>query len=203
MTTIVQFPSGEELTPAQARSARFVFAAGPDPETLFAFDSESAEAEQERWAQERGLGDDLARARALAGALPEDPSAGVDEAAERAQVEQLNARLREFSSQTGISIEAPEFIEKAHDAGIFDSAILYQGSYYRSPAVGLSTNCTDVRWYLPRGALSVRTYGYNAVLLYDQANYGPVTARLTPMLCLLGTAVAPLSPRPILSAAFN
>jgi hypothetical protein len=203
VTTIVQFPSGEELSPAQARSVRFVFAAGPDPETIFAFDSESAEAELERWAQEHELLDDLARARAVADALPEDPSAGVDEAAERAQVERLNARLREFSTEVGISIEAPEFIEKAHEAGIFDSAILYQGSYYRSPAVGLSTNCTDVRWYLPKGALSARTYGYNTVLLYDQANYGPITARRTPMLCLLGTAIAPLSPRPIISVAFN
>jgi hypothetical protein len=199
----VKFPGGEELTLDEARSGRFVFAAGRDPETIFAFDSESAEPELERWAQERELGDDLARARAVVDALPEDPSAEVDEAGERAQVERINARLREFSAEVGIPIEAPGFIEQAHAAGVFDSAILYQQSNYRSPALALSKSCTDLRWYLPKGALSARTYGFNVVLFYDQPNYGPVTARRTPMLSLVGTAVAPLSPRPILSVIFN
>jgi hypothetical protein len=202
-TRIVKFPSGEELTPEQARSGPLVFAAGPEPAVIFAFDSDSAEGELERWAQERALDDSLARARAAVDQLPEDPDAAVDQAAERAEVERINARLLELSSELGIPMGAPEFIEKAHEAGVFDSAILYQPPYYGLPAVGLSTSCTDLRRYLPTGALSARTYGFNVVLLYDEANYGPITARRTPMLSLVGTAVAPLIPRPALSVLFN
>jgi hypothetical protein len=202
-TRIVKFPSGEELTAEQARSEPLVFAAGPEPDTIFAFDSDAAEGELERWAQERAVSDSLARAREIVDRLPEDPDAEVDEAAERAEVERINARLRELSSELGIPMGAPEFIQKAHEAGVFDSGILYQPPYYGLPAVGLSTSCTDVRRYLPNGALSARTYGFNVVLLYDQANYGPITARRTPMLSLVGTAVAPLVPRPALSVLFN
>jgi hypothetical protein len=202
-TRIVKFPTGEELTVEEAGSGRFVFAAGREPDTIFAFERESAEQELEKWAQQRELGDDLARAREVVDRLPDDPGAEVDEAAERARVAQINDRLRAFSTEIGMPMEAPEFIERAHEAGIFDSAILYQLSSYRSPALGLSTNCTDVRWYLPQGALSARTYGFNVVLLYDQANYGPVTARRTPMLSLVGTAVTALCPRPVLSVIFS
>jgi hypothetical protein len=199
----VKFPTGEELTVEAAGSGRFVFAAGREPDTIFAFERESAEQELEKWAQERELGDDLARAREVVDRLPDDPGAEVDEGAERARVAQINDRLRAFSTEIGMPMEAPEFIERAHEARIFDSAILYQLSSYRSPVLGLSTSCTDVRWYLPNGALSVRTYGFSVVLLYDQANYGPVTARRTPMLSLVGTAVTALCPRPVLSVIFS
>jgi hypothetical protein len=200
---IVKFPSGEDLPVEEAQTGRYVFAAGREPDTIFAFDSESAEEQLQHWAQERELGDDLARAREAAAALPDDPSDEGAEAAERERVERLNARLREFSTKVGIPMEAPEFIERAHEAGIFDSALLYQRPYYVLPVVGLSTSCTDLRRYLPSGALAARTYGFSVVLFYDQPNYGPVTARTTPTLSLVGTGVIALSPRPILSVLFT
>jgi hypothetical protein len=201
--SIVKYPGGEPLSVEEAASGRYVFAAGRDADTLFAFDLETAEEETVRWADERELGADLARAREVVDALPEDPSADVDEAAERERVERLNARLREFSTEVGIAMDAPEFIEKAHEAGIFDSALLYTRTYYGSPVVGLSTSCTDLRRYLPTGALSARTYGFSAVLFYDQTNYGAAIARRTPTLSLVGTATFAVSPRPILSVLFT
>jgi hypothetical protein len=202
-TKIVKFPSGDVFTEEDEGSGRFVFAAGREPNTLFAFERRSAEDELERWAQEREMGDALTRAREVVDELPDDPGAEVDEDAERARVEQLNARLREFSAQVDIPIESPEFIEKAHKAGIFDSALLYQASYYGLPVVGLTASCTDLRRYLPNGALSARTFGYNVVLLYDQPSYGPVNARRTPTLSLIGNATIALSPRPIRSVLFS
>ena len=202
-TRIVKFPSGEDLTVEDASSGRFVLAAGPEPDTIFALDNDSADELLDRWAQERAVGADVARARATAEALPADPSADEDEAAERARVEDTNRRLEELSAQLGIPMGAPEFIVKAHEEGILDSAILYQQPYYLTPVLGLSTSCTDLRRYLPTGALSARTYGYNVVFLYDQPNYGPTLTRRTPMITLVGTAVTALSPRPILSVLFN
>jgi hypothetical protein len=212
-TKIVKFPNGEDFTEADEGSGRFVFAAGrkpdpisaagPDPDPIFAFELGSAEDGLQVWAEGVGMGDELTQARQVVDRLPEVPSAGVDEAGERDRIEQLNSRLRDFSAKVRIPIDAPAFIEEAHKAGIFDSLILYQQSSYRALTLGLARSCPDVRWFLPTGGLSARSYGYNVALLYDQVNYGPAIARRTPTLTLVGTAVVPLSPRPILSVIFS
>jgi hypothetical protein len=197
---IVTFPTGEELSDEQASSGPFVFAAS-DADTLFAFENESANGLLERWADEHEFGDRVAAARAAATAQPEHPE--VDAEAERAEVEELNERLRAYSARIGVPIEAPEFIARAHDDGIFDSACLYAALSYGLPAVGLTTSCTDIRRYLPIGALSARSYGYNIVLLYDQPNYGPLVARRTPLATLVYSASVVKLPRPALSIFFN
>src|SRR4051794_33652563 len=200
---IVKFPSREDVPLEEAQSGRYVFATGSEPDTIFAFDRESAEEQLQRWAEGLELGDHLARAREVIDARPADRSAGVDAAAGRERGERLNARLREFSAEIGIPMEAPEFIEKAHDAHLFDSGIFYQGPYYAPPNWAVTSSCTDLRPHLPLGALSARTFGYSVALFYDQVNYGPTIARRTPTLSAVGRIDIPLFPRPILSVIFS
>jgi hypothetical protein len=201
---IVKYPGGEELTLEQAASESYVFAAGPDPDTLFAFDSESAHQDQESWAAEQGLSAQLEAARRVIDALPGDPGTEYEEATERAEVEQINSQLDELSAKIDMPIGAPGFLAKAHEAAIFDSAILYGHlNYVAPPRAGLNASCADVTPYLPAGALSVRTSGYNVVLLFDQRNYGSSAPGGIPMVTLVGTDCVPMTPRPVRSVRFS
>jgi len=242
-TRIVKFSDGGKLTSEEAESGPYVFAgAEAEPGVTYAFRTEDAAEEEERWAAERGLTDALAKARAVTANLPDIPSAGAGqdergtdakeitrvgeittrlidllleqqrerralerelsdavtaaravtapearsaeaedavraEVAEIKRVAEITSRLMELSAEGGApAIGTPAFLQRAHDEGVFDSAILYEQSYFRSPPIlGVSTDVPDLRllstW--PNGAHSVECIGFQVVNLYELPYYGP------------------------------
>jgi hypothetical protein len=103
-----------------------VFAVHTDsePRVTFAFDAEEAEQQEERWAAERDLSEALADARGVISNLPEGPTA---EVAEIVKVADITRALLDLSTKDDVpAIGTPEFLQRAHDEKVFDSAILYQ-----------------------------------------------------------------------------
>lgn len=206
---IVEF-GGRELSVEEAEAGRYIFASGPQVQPLVAFPLESyseqdVERQVERWAESEGVLPELRRAREAVASLPEDPDAVVDKEAERAEVERINAGLEDLQRETGLAMGSEELFELAHERGVFDSAILFSKPLYATPSsLGLKSSCTDLRRYgFATGARSARAFGYQAVQLYEQANYGPY--RSLPAVTLVpGTARASVdfTLKPILSALF-
>jgi hypothetical protein len=198
LTRIVKFSDGRELTAKEVRSGSFVFAAHADsePEVIFAFDREEAEQQEDRWAAERGLSEELGYVRDVVDGLPDDPSAAVDEKTERIEVTEINRRLIDLSTKDDVpAMGSPEFLQRAHDERVFDSAILYeQPRYIAPPLLGVSTSVPDLRrlrnW--PTGAHSFAATGYRVIYLYLQPNYGP--DRLNPAYRVYGNGRAPELP---------
>lgn len=199
---IVRFGAGDELSRKEAESGQYVFAVGPQVETVYAFPTEEAASQVETWAAEQGVAAQLERARKVIEELPDDPGADVDVDAERVTVEEVNRRLQALSDESGLAIGTRGLLEAAHRRRIFDSAILFSQPLYRAPlSLGLSSSCTDLgRYNFANGARSCQTIGYQAVYLYEQPNYGP--DRFQPAVRLLGTDSISLTPVSIRSVLF-
>jgi hypothetical protein len=209
---IVKYPDGPELSLEQAQSGPYVFAVGPQPDTIYAFEDgdaaqtqgeSPAERQIEAWARENGVLANIERARAVISELPASPSQEFDEEAARAERDRIAQKMQGLLAQyPDLEPGSPEFLKRAHEARFFDSAILYRGAAYSSPWVPLSASCPNVAAYTgwPEGAKSCRTIGYTAVYLYDDIDYKP--SRFTPASRLAGSDGTDLSPRSIKSVLF-
>jgi hypothetical protein len=209
---IIKYPDGPFLSLDQAESGSYVFAVGPEPDTIYAFedgrvaqsqDESPAERQIEAWARENGVLANLERARAVIGELPSSPSEEFDEEAARAERDRIAGKMQGLLEEyPDLTPGSPEFLEKAHKAKFFDSAILYRGASYSDPWVPLKASCPDVAAYTgwPEGAKSCQTIGFTAVYLYEEKDYRP--SRFTPASRLAGSDRTDLSPLSIKSVLF-
>lgn len=211
---IIKYPDGPMLSLEQAEDGPYVFAVGPEPDTIYAFEdgggeraqqqSESGGVEQqiEAWARENGVLERIERARSVIGELPESPSEQFDEEAARAKRDRIKRQMEGLLDEyPDLTPGSPQFLEKAHEAKFFDSAILYRGASYTGDWVPLDASVPDVVAYTgwAEGAKSCQTIGYTAVYLYEQIDYKP---RFTPTSRLAGSDRTDLSPRSIKSVLF-
>ncbi len=213
---IIKYPEGPLLSLEQAEDGPYVFAVGPEPDTIYAFEDgggeqaqqqqqyESGGVEQqiEAWARENGVLDRIERARAAIGELPESPSEEFDLEAAKADRDRIMEQMKGLlEADPSLTPGSPEFLERGHAAGYFDSAILYRGASYSGDWVTLNGSVPDVVNFTgwPEGAKSCQTIGYTAVYLYEQVDYKP---RFTPTSRLAGSDRTDLSPRSIKSVLF-
>jgi hypothetical protein len=200
-TRIVRFEDGRVLTEEEARSGAFAFVALGDD--LVAFDVLRVDEQLAAWAAEHDPDNDLEKAREEIDALPEDARALIDAEDERAEVEALAKRVDEFAARRDTpDIGSPEFLRRAHDEGVLDSAILYEKPNFLGQTLTITTNLPDLRrlkdW--PGGARSVEVRGMIVVALFEQANYGPV--RPCPLWRLVGDCRLADTQRGIFSVLF-
>jgi hypothetical protein len=209
---IIKYPDGQELSLEQAQAGSYVFAVGPEPDTIYAFedggaeqsqDESAAERQIEEWARENGVLERIERARAVVDELPPNPSEEFDVEAAQAERDRIAQKMQGLlDADPNLTPGSPEFLEKAHAAKFFNSAILYRGASYSGDWVPLDESCPDVPSYTgwPHGAMSCQTIGFTAVYLYEDIDYGP--SRFTPASRLAGSDMTDLSPRSIRSVLF-
>jgi hypothetical protein len=209
---IIKYPEGPELSPEEAQRGSYVFAVGPQPDTIYAFDDNgaskmqgqsTAEPQVEAWARENGVLENIETARAAIRELPAHPSEAFDLEAARARRNRIAEKMQSLlDADPELTPGDPRFLELAHTKEFFNSAILYRGASYSSDWVPLDESCPDVESYTGwhGGAMSCQTIGYTAVYLYEDIDYGP--DRFTPTSRLAGSDRTDLSPRSIRSVLF-
>jgi hypothetical protein len=187
---IIRFPEGTSITLDEARTGGYVFAVGPRSRTIVAFDREGTGEHRARdqiraWARLQGLEETLARGQAKIKKVPPNPSARVDQEAERKKVKRIRRELDRLADETGVPI-GPRLLHAAVTCGIFGSALLYSDPLYRAqPTLPLSESCPDLDIHGWSTTESCTTDGYDNVYLYEEPDYGP--DKLTPAVTLVGT----------------
>ena len=171
---IVEYPSGRELTAAEAKSGDYIFAAARDPKTLYAFpDTESLLGS---WARKHRVGKHFNKAReALAGPPPAPPSEAELNAMWK-KIHRDTDALEKYVEEKGFRFGDPKLLERAHKDGIIESALVCEKPGFEGLRRVISMDVYDLSRDFPYGARSCQSYAFQAVHLFEKPGWMPAPA---------------------------